>query len=75
MLEIVPPQTCVIAINPVKEEPKVIIKENGEKDIDVKKILPLTIFFDHRALDLCDIIPFCKKAEEIFKNPGIIREW
>lgn len=37
--------------------------------------MPLTIAFDHRALDMGDVVPFMKKLDEIFENPEILKEW
>ena len=46
--------------------------ENGEDKIEIRNILPLTICFDHRALDFSEVSPFIWKLEEIFNNPEII---
>lgn len=70
LLEIIPPQVCAIAIGAVQKQPVV----NGDK-IEIGSKMPLTIAFDHRALDMGDITPFINKLNEIFENPQIIREW
>ena len=75
LLEVVPPQTTVIAINPVKEKPWVIKNEKGESEIAIRKIMPITVMFDHKALDLGDLIPFTKRMEEIFNNSQLLDEW
>jgi len=71
LLEIIPPQTCAIAIGSIQK--KAIVDENGE--VKAGTTLPLTIAFDHRAFDLGDIKPFMDKLNEIFKNPQVIKEW
>ncbi len=71
LLEIIPPQTCAIAIGSIQK--KAIVDENGE--VKAGTTLPLTIAFDHRAFDLGDIKPFIDKLNEIFKNPQVIKEW
>ena len=38
-------------------------------------VLPLTVAFDHRALDMGDMIPFFEKLDEIFANTEMIKEW
>ena len=48
---------------------------DGNKQIVIGKILPMCIAFDHRALDMGDVIPFIKKLDEIFENPEIIDNW
>lgn len=75
MLQIVPPQTCVIALLSIRKEPVVITDENGEDKIAIRQILPMTLAFDHRAYDYPDIIPFFRRLDEIFADPSVIKEW
>ncbi len=71
LLEIVPPQVCAIAIGSVQ------LKPIAEKDGSIRtgQKMPITIAFDHKALDMSDVVPFMKKLDEIFANPEIIKEW
>lgn len=71
LLEIVPPQVAAIAIGSTQLVP--IAEKDGSIHTGYK--LPLTIAFDHRALDMGDVVPFMKKLDEIFANPEIIKEW
>lgn len=71
ILEIIPPQVCAIAIGATQLVP--IAEESGE--IRTGYRLPLTIAFDHRALDMGDIAPFMNRLNEIFANPEMIKEW
>ncbi len=75
LLEIIPPQVCAICMGAAQDRAVVKTDENGEKYVGIGKILPITIAFDHRALDFQDIVPFTRKLDEIFKHPEIIREW
>lgn len=75
LLEIIPPQVCAICMGAAQDRAVVKTNENGEKYVGIGKILPLTIAFDHRALDFQDIVPFTRKLDTIFHNPEIIREW
>lgn len=75
MLEIIPPQVCVICMGAAQDRAVVRTDEKGEKYVGIGKILPITIAFDHRAIDFQDVVPFTKKLDEIFKNPEIIRSW
>lgn len=61
LLDIIPPQVCVIGFGAILEKPGVYIDENGEKAIGIRKVLPICLAFDHRALDFGEIIPFIKK--------------
>ena len=74
MLDIIPPQVCVIGFGAIQEKPGVYTNEQGEKTIGIRKILPICIAFDHRALDFGEVIPFIKKLDSIFENPDIIGE-
>lgn len=71
ILEIIPPQVCAIAIGATQLVP---IAEEDET-VRTGYRLPLTIAFDHRALDMGDVAPFINRLNEIFDNPEIIKEW
>lgn len=71
ILEIIPPQVCAIALGATQLVP--IAEKDGTVRTGYK--LPITIAFDHRALDMGDVAPFMKKLNEIFANPEIIKEW
>lgn len=71
LLEIIPPQLAAIAIGTVQKV--AIVDDDGS--LRAGQRLPFTLAFDHRAIDLGDVIPFMKKLDEIFKNPEIIKEW
>lgn len=71
ILEIIPPQVCAIAIGSKQLVP--IAETDGTVRTGYK--MPLTIAFDHRALDMGDIVPFMNRLNEIFANPEIIKEW
>ncbi|MGN1123220.1 MAG: 2-oxo acid dehydrogenase subunit E2 [Eubacterium sp.] len=71
LLEIIPPQVCAIAIGAKQLVP--IAEEDGTVRTGYK--LPLTIAFDHRAIDMGDVTPFIECLNSIFENPQIIKEW
>ncbi len=72
VLMIIPPMVCALAVCAAQRRPVVVTDENGEEKVDIRTILPLTICFDHRALDFSEVTPFMRKLEEIFENPSII---
>ena len=47
----------------------------GEVDLGIKKVMPITLTFDHRIGALNDVVPFIKVLDEIFENPQIIKTW
>ena len=75
LLEIIPPQTTAFAVNAVQKRAAVVTDENSNDKIEVRKIIPITIAIDHRALDYGDCVGFFKRLDEIFANPSLIRDW
>lgn len=75
LLEIIPPQVFAIGLGSVQERPGVYVQENGNKEIGIRKILPMCLAFDHRAVDFSSIIPFLKRLDEIFAKPDVIHKW
>lgn len=69
LLEIVPPQVAAFGVGALTDKPYVFKNASGEKEIDIKTVLPVCIAFDHRALDFGDIVPFIKKLDEISHHP------
>ncbi len=75
LLEIIPPQVFVVGLNAVQEEPGVFVNESGEKEIGIRKILPMCLAFDHRVCDFVNLVPFIKRLDEIFADPSVITDW
>lgn len=75
LLEIIPPQTTAFAVNAVQKRAVVVTDENSNDKIEVRKIIPITIAIDHRALDYGDCVGFFKRLDEIFANPSLIHDW
>lgn len=75
ILEIIPPQVTAFAVNAAQKQPVVVKNENGEEEIKIGTIMPITIAIDHKALDYGDVVPFIQKLDEIFDNPRIIQSW
>ena len=71
VLEIIPPQLTAFGIGAMQKRP--VCADDGS--VRPGLILPITIAFDHRALDMGDIVPFMDKLDEIFAHPEILREW
>ena len=69
------PQVFMMGVGTIRDEEFVFKNSKGEIDLGTRKLLPVTLTFDHRIGALNDVVPFMKKLEEIFKNPEIIREW
>ena len=75
LLEIIPPQVAVIALFAITDRPWVVTKENGEKEIAIRKILPVTVLFDHRACEYSDVVPLMNKIQDVCSHPEQIMDW
>ncbi len=71
ILEIIPPQLVAIGVGAAQQKP--VCTSQG--DVVSALVLPLTVAFDHRALDMGDMVPFFDKLDEIFSNTKILKEW
>lgn len=75
LIEIIPPQVSAFGIGAIQDKIVCATDSCGVKSADFRKILPICIAFDHRALDFGDVIPFIKRCNEIFENPKVIHNW
>jgi len=75
ILDIIPPQVFAIGIGSIQEKPGVIKNENNEKTIGIRKMIPLCLAFDHRALNFGAIVPFIQKVEYIFEHSELLETW
>lgn len=71
LLEIIPPQVAAIGIGAPRDT--AVVASDGT--VKAGKKLPFTVVFDHRAIDMGDVVPFLKAIDEVFDNPQIIKEW
>lgn len=69
------PQVFLMAMGNIRDVEYPFKNEKGEVDLGTKKVLPITLLFDHRIGGFADVMPFIKKLDEIFANPEIIHQW
>lgn len=69
------PQVFLFGTGKIKEVKDVYKKDDGTVDIAYKKLLPLTLVFDHKIGGAADLVPFIEALDKIFENPQIINEW
>lgn len=75
ILEIIPPQIFAIGVGGVQDKPGIFKNSMGEQEIGARKMLPICLAFDHRALDFGEVVPFMRRLDEIFANPSQIQNW
>lgn len=69
------PQVFLMAMGNVRDEEYAFKNDDGVVDLATRKVLPITLLFDHRIGGFADVMPFIKKLDEIFENPEVIKEW
>ena len=69
------PQVFLMAIGNAQEKNFAFKNEDGVVDIETKKMMPITLMFDHRIGGFGDVLPFVERINEIFANPEVIHEW
>jgi pyruvate dehydrogenase E2 component (dihydrolipoamide acetyltransferase) len=57
------------------KKPVVVTNAQGEDEIKIKTTVPLTIAFDHRCLDFCEVKPFLDALQNIVDNPENILKY
>ena len=75
ILEVIPPQVFVIGIGSVQEKACAVKNENNEKSVAIRKIIPMCLAFDHRALNFGEIVPFIQKLDYTFSHGELLRDW
>ena len=68
MLDIIPPQTTAIGLGSVVRRPRVVVR-NGAEVIEPRSVVPMTICFDHRALDFEHVRPFILRVCKLCADP------
>lgn len=72
---IIPPAVLSNAVSSVTEEKICNENEKGEVFLETKKFLPITILWDHRIGVFGDVVPYIRRLDEIFADPGIMEKW
>lgn len=75
LLEIIPPQIAAIAICSIQDRVVPVKDESGNMVPAVRKILPLDIAFDHRAIDFAELVPFFTFLDNTFEHPEAMMNW
>ncbi len=64
ILEIIPPQLCALAIGAVQK--RAVVDE--EERVCAALLVPITIAFDHRALDTAELVPFMQTLDRVLQD-------
>jgi pyruvate/2-oxoglutarate dehydrogenase complex dihydrolipoamide acyltransferase (E2) component len=69
LLEIIAPQTAAIGMAAIQRQPLARTDEHGRETVAVRSVLPMTICFDHRALDFEQVTPFMREVTRLCVEP------
>jgi pyruvate dehydrogenase E2 component (dihydrolipoamide acetyltransferase) len=61
------PEAAILGMGKFQEKPVVV-----DGQIEVRKMLPLSLSFDHRVADGAEAIRFLKRTIELLEDPGLI---
>lgn len=70
LLEIIPPQISAFALAGVRKQPVVMSDDTGADMIVVRQIMPVTMYADHRAIDLEHGLGFLKRLLQLCEAPA-----
>ena len=68
LLEIIQPQTVAIGLAAVQSKPLVITDVAGQEAIAIRQVLPMTICFDHRAMDFEALTGFIREVTRLCRE-------
>jgi pyruvate/2-oxoglutarate dehydrogenase complex dihydrolipoamide acyltransferase (E2) component len=68
LLEIIQPQTVAIGLAAIQKKPLVITNESGQEAIAIRQVLPMTICFDHRAMDFEALTGFIREVTRLCRE-------
>ena len=68
LLEIIQPQTVAIGLAAIQKKPLVITDAAGQEAIAIRQVLPMTICFDHRAMDFEAVTGFIREVTRLCRE-------
>ncbi len=70
MLMIISPNTTAISLGASQPAPVAVPDGNGGYRVEIRPMLPVTVCFDHRAMDFEHVTGFLKELDRIAANPS-----
>ncbi len=64
-----PPEVGILAISATKDEPLVVKDANGNKSVDIKPMMNITLTVDHRVIDGLLAAQFVTEVKRLLENP------
>lgn len=64
-----PPEVGILAVSATKDEPFVVQDENGNKSVEIKPMMNITLTVDHRVIDGLLAAQFVTDVKRLLENP------
>lgn len=64
-----PPEVGILSISSTKDEPFVVTKEDGSKEIQIKPMMNIQLTVDHRIIDGLLAAQFVTEIKKLLENP------
>ncbi|MGI6257381.1 MAG: dihydrolipoamide acetyltransferase family protein [Anaerovoracaceae bacterium] len=64
-----PPEVGILAISSTKDEPFVVTKEDGTKEVAIKPMMNIQLTVDHRVIDGLLAAQFVTEVKKLLENP------
>ncbi len=64
-----PPEVGILAVSATKDEPFVVQDENGNKAVEIKPMMNITLTVDHRVIDGLLAAQFVTDVKRLLENP------
>ncbi|MBW7865683.1 MAG: 2-oxo acid dehydrogenase subunit E2 [Candidatus Hydrogenedens sp.] len=71
LLDLIQPATVAVGLGAVSRKPVARMADGGESVV-IRSILPMTLVFDHRVMDLEQVIPFLETVQNRCLNPRLL---
>lgn len=75
LIEIVPPQVFAMCFGAVQKRAVVVTSQDGSDTLAVGRIIPITVVFDHRAVDFDSVVPLLREFNSILADPSVMLSW
>ncbi len=72
ILMIISPNTTAIGLGSARPTPVAVTGPDGETRVEIRPMIPVTVCFDHRAMDFEDITGFFKELDRIAADPAAL---
>ena len=69
------PMVCAVGVASAKQKPGVVTQADGSTAIEARWYLPMLFVGDHRTMSFVDGAPFAMRLEDIFNDPGQMKDW